>query len=147
MPNTIQPVILSAAKTLTRKGASGGMFVFGSTTGFAITLPTSTGAGDVYRFVIGTAATSGSHSIKVGNATDVFDGSINLQQDTDTDGTVKGWRADVGDDTLSFAGAATTGGIAGGYIEIWDYKAGFFTVMAYTQSGGGSEATPFSAGV
>lgn len=142
-----KPAILTAAKTLTRESDAGGTFVFGSTTGFAITLPTSVGLGDIYRFYIGTTATSGSHSIKVGNTTDVFDGSINLQQDTDTDGTVKGWRADVADDTISFAGAATTGGIVGGYIEVHDYKAGFFTLQAYTQSGGGSEATPFSAGV
>jgi hypothetical protein len=143
----MQPITHTASATLTRRAHAGCIHILSGTTGITLTLPTSVGKGDCYRFVIATAASSGSHVIKVGNTTDVFDGSINLQQDTDTDGTVKGWRADVADDTLTFAGAATSGGIKGGYIEVWDYKAGFFTVMAYTQSGGGSEATPFSASV
>ena len=120
---------------------------FGKTTGTIVTLPAATGTGDIYRFVIGVTATSNANIIKVANATDVMDGSINLQQDTDSDGALKMWRADANDDTMTFAGAATTGGIVGGYIECVDYKAGFWSCRAYTQSGGGSEATPFSATV
>lgn len=44
-------------------------------------------------------------------------------------------------------GTATSGGIVGGYIECVDYAAGFWSCRAFTQSGGGSEATPFSATV
>ena len=76
-----------------------------------------------------------------------MNGSLNIQQDTDSDGTVKVWRADAGDDTMTFAGAATTGGIVGGYIQCLDYKAGFWSCQAFTQSGGGAEVTPFSATV
>ena len=76
-----------------------------------------------------------------------MDGSLNIQQDTDSDGDSKVWRADAGDDTMSFAGAAGTGGIVGGYIECVDYAAGFWSCRAFTQSGGGSEVTPFSAAV
>lgn len=126
---------------------AGKVVQFGKTTGTVVTLPAATGTGHKYTFVIGVTATSNANIIKVANATDVMDGSLNLQQDTDTDGTVKGWRADVGDDTMTFAGAATTGGIVGGRIECIDYKAGFWSCIAYTQSGGGSEATPFSASV
>jgi len=120
---------------------------FGKTTGTVCTLPAALGTGNRYTFVIGVMATSGANIIKVANSTDVMDGSLNIQQDTDVDGTSKVWRADAGDDTMSFAGAATTGGLVGGRIECIDYKAGFWSCIAYTQSGGGAEATPFSATV
>jgi hypothetical protein len=126
---------------------AGKVIQFGKASGTVATLPAATGTGHVYTFVIGVAATSAANIIKVANATDVMDGSINIQQDTDTDGNVKVWRADAGDDTMTFAGAAGTGGIVGGYIRCTDYKAGFWSCQAFTQSGGGAEATPFSATV
>jgi len=152
--NTVADVSAAAAiaangDTLTVTAAlhAGRVIQFGKATGTTVTLPAATGTGNIYRFVIGVAATSAANIIKVANATDVMNGSINLQQDTDSDGALKMWRADAGDDTMSFAGAATTGGIVGGYIECTDYKAGFWSCQAFTQSGGGSEATPFSATV
>jgi hypothetical protein len=126
---------------------AGRIVQFGKTTGTIVTLPAATGTGHIFRFVIGITATSNANIIKVANATDVMDGSINVQQDTDADGTTKVWRADAGDDTMTFAGAAGTGGIVGGYIECVDYKAGFWSCRAFTQSGGGAEVTPFSATV
>lgn len=133
--------------TVTAALHAGKVVQFGKTTGTTVTLPAATGTGHIYRFVIGVTATSNANVIQVANATDVMNGSLCIQQDTDTDGNVKVWRADVGDDTMTFAGAATTGGIVGGYIECIDYKAGFWSCRAFTQSGGGSEATPFSAAV
>lgn len=136
--------------TLTATAAlhAGRVVQFGKTTGTVVTLPAATGTGNVYTFVIGVTATSNANIIKVANATDVMDGSINVQQDTDADGTgMKVWRADAGDDTISFAGAAGSGGIVGGYITCTDYKTGFWSCQAWTQSGGGAEATPFSATV
>ena len=135
--------------TLTATAAlhAGKIVAFGKTDGTEVTLPAATGTGDVYTFVIAVTATSSGNIIKVANATDVMDGSLNIQQDTDSDGTLKCWMAEVGDDTMTFAGAATTGGIVGGYITCTDYKSGFWSCQAWTISGGGSEATPFSAGV
>lgn len=133
--------------TVTQALHAGKIIQFGKTTGTVVTLPAATGTGDTYTFVIGVTATSNANIIKVANATDVMDGSINLQQDTDVDGTLKMWRADAGDDTMTFAGAAGTGGIVGGTIICRDYKAGFWACQAFTQSGGGAEATPFSATV
>ena len=115
--------------------------------GVTATLPAATGTGDKYTFIIGTTATSNANIIQVANATDVMDGSLNIQQDTDADGTLKCWMAEVGDDTMTFAGAATTGGIVGNRVECIDYAAGFWSCTAWTISGGGSEATPFSAAV
>jgi len=122
---------------------AGRVVQFGKTTGTTVTLPASAGTGNVYRFVIGVTATSNANIIKTAGS-DVMDGSLNIQQDTNVDGTYKVWRADPGDDYMSFAGAATTGGIVGGYIECVDYKTGYWSCVAYTQSGGGSEATPFN---
>lgn len=133
--------------TIRKETHAGRVIVFGKLTGTVLTLPAATGTGDVYTFIIGTAATSSANIIKVANATDVMDGSIMIQQDTDADGTVRGWRADAGDDTITLAGAATTGGIKGGKIICTDYAAGFWSCQGWTQSGGGSEATPFSATV
>jgi len=139
--------VADATITVTQIDHAGRVIVFARAAGVTATLPAATGTGDIYRFVIGTTATSNANIIKVANATDVMDGSINLQQDTDADGTLKMWRADAGDDTITMAGAATTGGIVGGYIQCCDYKSGFWSCQAFTQSGGGSEATPFSATV
>ena len=126
---------------------AGKVIQFGAATGTIVTLPAATGTGHAYRFVIGTAATSNANIIKVANATDVMNGSVNLQQDTDAAGTLKMWLATTGDDTMTFAGAATTGGIVGGQIECVDYKSGFWACRAFTASSGGAEATPFSATV
>ncbi len=120
---------------------------FGKTTGTTVTLPAATGTGHRYTFVISTTATSNANIIKVANATDVMDGSVCLQQDTDSAGTLKMWLAAVGDDTITMAGAATTGGIKGNMIILTDYKSGFWHAAAFTASSGGSEATPFSATV
>jgi hypothetical protein len=138
---------LGASLAVTAAEHAGKVIAFGKTDGTTVTLPAATGTGNTYRFVIAVAATSAANIIKVANATDVMNGSLNIQQDTDTDGNVKLWRADAGDDTMTFAGAATTGGIVGGYIQCIDYKSGFWSCQAWTQSGGGSEVTPFSAGV
>jgi hypothetical protein len=115
--------------------------------GVTVTLPAATGTGIRYTIIIGTTATSNANIVEVANATDVMNGSLNIQQDTDADGTLKCWMAEVGDDTMTFAGAATTGGIVGNRIECIDYAAGFWSCTAWTISGGGSEVTPFSAAV
>lgn len=140
-------VVTDATVSLTAESHAGGVVVLSRAAGVTVTLPAATGTGNIYRIVIGTTATSNANIIKVANATDVMDGSLNVQQDTDVDGTMKMWRADAGDDTMTFAGAATTGGIVGGFIQCIDYKSGYWSCQAWTQSGGGSEATPFSATV
>lgn len=142
-------VVDATAATLTVTAAlhASRIITLNRAAGVTVTLPAASGTGDKYTIIIGTTATSNANIIEVANATDVMDGSLNIQQDTDVDGTVKVWRADASDDTMTFAGAATTGGIVGGKIECIDYATGFWTCTAYTQSGGGAEATPFSAAV
>jgi hypothetical protein len=143
------PAIAANGDTLTLDPVTHGgrVIQFGKLSGTIVTLPAATGSGTIYRFVIGIAATSNANIIKVANATDVMAGSVNLQQDVDSAGTLKMWQAAATDDTITLAGAATTGGIKGGYIEGVDYAAGFWSFRVFTSSGGGSEATPFSATV
>ena len=148
--NVNAPGVVSAlGDTLVATAAlhAGKVVAFGKTDGTEVTLPAATGTGNVYTFVIAVTATSSANIIKVANATDVMNGSLNIQADDDVDGTLKCWMAEVGDDTMSFAGAATTGGIVGGRITCIDYAAGFWSCTAFTISSGGSEATPFSATV
>jgi len=137
----------TATLSVTQALHAGGVIAMNRAAGVTCTLPAATGTGDTYTFFITTAATSNANIIKVANATDVMDGSLALQADTDSDGTSKTWMAEVGDDTITMAGAATTGGIAGGRITCTDYESGFWSCFSLTISGGGSEATPFSATV
>ncbi len=120
---------------------------FGKTSGTTATLPAATGTGNIYRFVISVAATSNANIIQVANATDVMAGSVAYQQDTDSAGSMRMWLAGATDDTITLAGVATTGGIAGAYIECIDYISGGWSCRVHSSSGGGSEATPFSATV
>lgn len=139
--------VTDATVSLTASTHAGLTTTLNRAAGVTVTLPAATGTGNKYTIVIGTAATSNANVIQVANATDVMDGSLNLQADTDVDGTSSTWMAEVGDDTITLAGVATTGGIAGNVIECIDYASGFWTCFARTISGGGSEVTPFSAGV
>ena len=136
-----------ATLTVTKALHANRIIVFGKTTGTICTLPAAIGSGDIYTLIVSIAATSNANIIKVANGTDVMNGSLNIQADTDDDGTLKCWMAEVGDDTITLAGAATTGGIVGTKIEIIDYAAGFFHAVIHSISGGASEATPFSATV
>ena len=142
-------VVTGGGDTLTITEALHGdrIIVIGKATGEIVTLPAATGTGNKYTFVIGVAATSNANIIKVANATDVFDGSQALGRDTDAEGaTGYTWGAETGDDTLTMSGTAT-GGKVGDRIEVIDYKAGFFSIVAHLNQSGGAEATPFSATV
>lgn len=146
---TTPDVINVSERTLTvsQLTHSNKVIVLDNVLGVTVTLPPAIGSGTKYTFIIKTAATSNANIIKVANPTDVMDGSLNIQQDDDADGDLKCWMAEVNDDTMTFAGAATTGGITGNKIECIDYAPGFWSCTAWTISSGGSEATPFSAGV
>ncbi len=144
-------VIAANGDTLavTQELHAGKVVAFGKLAGTVVTLPAATGTGDIYRFVISIAATTNANIIKVAASpgTDVMVGSMNIQADADAAGTSVVHLAGATADTMTFAGAATTGGAKGGYIECIDYLSGFWSVRAFTQSSGGSEATPFSATV
>ena len=142
-------VVTGGGATLTITEALHGdrIIVIGKTDGEIVTLPAATGTGNKYTFIISVKATSNANIIKVANATDVFDGSQAIGRDADGEGaTGYTWGAETADDTLTMDGAAT-GGKVGDRIEVIDYKAGFFSVIAHLNQSGGAEATPFSATV
>jgi hypothetical protein len=138
--------LVAAGGTLTMTEASheGKVICLDTAAGSVVTLPTSTGGGAVYRFLVTVTATSNSHVIKVGNATDEMRGFV--VQDSDTATAPNIWWAADNDDTITLN--RTTSGLAaqGEYFEIVDATSGHFFVRGFSQASG-TEVTPFSATV
>lgn len=133
-----------ATLTMTEAAHEGKIIKLDTAAGSVITLPTSTGGGAVYRFLVTVTATSNSHIIKVGNATDEFRGYV--VQDSDTATAPNIWWAADNDDTITLNRSTTGLAAQGEYFEIVDALAGHFMVQGYSQASG-IEATPFSATV
>ena len=112
--------------------------------GTVVTLPTSSGNGQIYRFLVTVTATSNSHVIKVGNATDEFRGYV-IQDASEATAPNIWWAAD-NDDTITLNRTTTGLAAQGEYFEIVDATSGHFFVRGYSQANG-IEATPFSATV
>lgn len=108
--------------------------------GITITLPASSGSMDVYKFRIDTSITSNSYIIQVANATDTMIGHAAVSATT---GAV--FAPTAAGDTMTMT-STTSGGLAGGWIEITDVKSGKWLVNA-ALVGSGTAATPFSAAV
>jgi hypothetical protein len=138
--------LVAAGGTLTMTEATheGKIIALDTAAGSVVTLPTSTGGGAVYRFLVTVTATSNSHVIKVGNATDEMRGFV--VQDSDTATAPNIWWAADNDDTITLN--RTTSGLAaqGEYFEIVDATSGHFFVRGFSQASG-TEVTPFSATV
>jgi len=142
------PMTYTASKTLTEREHANKTILISGTGTLAMTLPASTGNGARYNFIISTASTgSDTHTIKVGNATDVMEGgAIGMDDDTEGAGTAHSWNCETNDDTITL-NADSTGGKLGDRVEVIDYASGKFHVWAYLTQSGGSEVTPFSATV
>lgn len=130
--------------TMTEAAHEGKIICLDTAAGSVVTLPTSTGGGAVYKFLITVTATSNSHIIKVGNATDEFRGYV--VQDSDTATAPNIWWAADNDDTITLNRTTTGLAAQGEYFELVDATAGHFFVRGYSQASG-TEATPFSATV
>jgi len=125
MPS-LQPKTITAATTLSRNVHSGAVTVLDSTTGRIITLPASTGDGDVYTVYIKSTVSSGSHVIQVANSTDVMNGGVSMS--TDIGGVT--FLAGATDDTITMNGS-TTGGLAGSWVRLTDVVAGFWMLEGF----------------
>jgi hypothetical protein len=137
--------LVAGGSTLTVTTAHAGRIVaLDTATGSVITLPTSSGGGAVYKFLVTVTATSNSHVIKVGNATDEMRGFV--IQDSDTATAPNIWWAADNDDTITLNRTTTGLAAQGEYFEIVDAVSGHFYVRGYSQASG-TEATPFSATV
>lgn len=142
--NTTALVAAGSTKTLVQSQHSGKIIKLDTAAGSVVTLPTSTGAGAVYKFLVTVTATSNSHVIKVGNATDEFRGYV--VQDSDTATAPNIWWAADNDDTITLNRTTTGLAAQGEYFEIVDAVLGHFYVRGYSQASD-TEATPFSATV
>jgi hypothetical protein len=138
--------ITTSTVTFTRKANAGRTNVINDADGGTITLPASTGSGDTYRILVGTTLTSNSLIVKVANATDVFTGGILINDIGDSTAATADFHPTAAtSDTITLT-ASIGAGKAGDWIEIEDYKAGFFAVNGAIQ-GVTDPATPFSATV
>lgn len=143
MPNSTQPIALTAATTLTKKAHGNAVIVWNSTTGAALTLPASSGDGTKFEVVMNKLIGSGTFKLQVANATDVMAG---IAVTVDDDGVpANAWATSATSDTISMDGS-TQGGKVGDRITAIDMASGFWQVNVWSNESG-TEATPFSAAV
>ncbi len=135
-----QPITITAAVTLDRDIHAFNTVNVNNTTGFAITLPSSTGKGDVYELFYIATVGSGNAVVQV-TTTDIMQGVVHLT--TDIAGSSMPTAATT--DTITMNGT-TTGGVKGTWLRFKDASAGIWLL-----DGGivctSTEATPFSAAV
>lgn len=141
MANSLSPITLTASTTLKRNVHGGTVVNLNAAAGLTVTLPASTGDGDIYRIFVATTVTSNSLIVAVANATDIMAGAIGLT--TDIAGSVMPTSATT--DTITMNGS-TTGGVKGSYIELTDVATGTWQLSGSLICTG-VEATPFSAAV
>lgn len=136
-----QPIAITASATLDRDVHAGAVVNLNAAAGLTVTLPASSGKGDVYDIFVMTTVTSNNYVIQVANATDIIQGVVHLT--TDISGTSMPTSSTT--DTITMNGS-TTGGVKGSWVRLTDATSGVWML-----DGGiictGVEATPFSAAV
>jgi len=137
-----QPINVTASTlTVDRDTHEGAVVTINRAAGCTITLPASSGNGDVYTFYCGTTISSNSLKIQVANSSDTMAGGVAISTD------IAGVTMLCGgtDDTITMSGS-TTGGVAGSWVTVVDVAANKWMVSGFLASTG-AEATPFSAAV
>lgn len=133
----------AAALTISLASHDSKVVVLASTHTQTLTLPTASGSGASYHFVVSATGTDGSKIIKVGSTLDNMTGQCVINSTSTT--VVAGFLTTATDDTITLNNT-TTGGILGTEIEIIDVATNLYKVRV-TANMSGSEATPFSATV
>lgn len=113
-------------------------------TGSVCTLPIATGTGNRYIFITKVIATSNSHIVKVGDATDNMGGVLVAGDNADGTATAFGTQADS--DTITLNRTTTGSAKIGDWIECIDIATNQWAVRGHVLATG-SEANPFSATV
>lgn len=145
---TVDLIAAGAAKTLTVDANNNDTILLDTATGGStVTLPTATGSGATFRFVISTLATSpAGHIVKAGAAGDNFAGIVGIVG-TLPAGTATAFAAGATDDTITMNAGNKTGNAAKGeWLELTDVAANLWAVRGML-SCSGTPATPFSATV
>lgn len=138
---SILPITITASTTLKRNVHKGAVVNLNAAAGLTVTLPASTGKGDIYKVFVATTVTSNNYIIQVANATDILAGVVGLT--TDIAGTSMPTATTT--DTITMNGT-TTGGLRGTYLEFEDAYSGVWKLQGDIICTG-TEATPFSAAV
>lgn len=138
-----QPIVITASATLNRNTHAGNVINLNAAAGLTVTLPASSGKGDMYRLFVLTTVTSNNDIIKVANSTDVIQGTVEIGASAGVAGVTAG--TTTTSDTITMNGT-TTGGIVGSYIELTDVSLGFWQLSG-SLIASGTVATPFSATV
>ena len=134
--------LAAATVSITEANHEGRALVFNKADGVTATLPSATGSGAVYRFIVGTTVTSNALIIKVAAAADTMAGIIYAADDTSGPAPIV-WVATTGtSDTVNLNGS-TQGGIIGDEIICTDYAANKWLVRGFVKQSG-TEATPFA---
>ena len=137
MALALKPVTITAATTLSRNVHAGCIVNVNNTTGFAITLPASTGKGDVYTLYYIATIASGSGTV-VKSGSDVIIGGVGMS--TDIGGVTMLAGATTATITLN---GSITGGVVGSWLRFTDASSGKWMLEGFLCTTG-SEATPFS---
>ena len=137
----LQPITITASTTLDRDIHAFNTVNLNALAGLTVTLPASSGNGDVYEIFVSVTVTSNNYIIQVANGTDVINGVVHLA--TDIAGT--SMPATGTDDTITMNGS-TKGGVKGTWIRLKDAYSGVWALEGSLVCTG-TEATPFSAAV
>lgn len=109
-------------------------------TGSVVTLPAATGSGRTYRFIVSVLATTNSHIVKVGVASDIIIGVLGIVGSSSTAFAANGTTHDG--ITLN---RTTTGSVSKGeWFFLEDIASGVWHVRGYLTASG-APATPFGA--
>lgn len=141
--------LVAAGGTLSVTEAShdGKTILLDTASGSVATLPSASGSGAIFRFVVSTTVTSNDHIVQVAASTDdEFNGHM-IQTDTDTSDTLVSYPALAADnfDTITMNGT-TKGGLVGDEIIVQDIASGLWSVKGHINANG-SVATPFSSDI
>lgn len=137
----LKPITITASTTLTRNTHANTWVNLSAAAGLTVTLPASSGKGDVYKLFVATTVTSNNYVIQVANATDIMQGGISMS--TDISGTNLLTASTT--DTITMNGS-TTGGLKGTWLTFDDVSSGIWALSGFVVTTG-TEATPFSAAV
>ena len=141
-------VTIAATDAITQIEHAGRVNLLGEVGGNALvtlTLPAATGSGLEYKFIVSVVNTS-NYVIKVVDASDTIDGSVNI---LDADASAQTAFATVAaSDTITLNGTTTGGGSIGDTITLTDIATNQYAVEGQLVCPTGSNpATPFSATV
>ena len=137
------PVVLTAATTITAREHANRPLLLNNVAGVVCTLPSATGTGDEYEFIVVATLTSNAYTINATPNTQGFIGYAHVMDSADTTSSTFQTVATNDIITLTFADPSQ-GGAIGDKIRIVDVAAGTWYTEIVTK-GDAAQATPFAA--